>query len=350
MEGLFYDDIRDFQKAEPVYRAWAARYPNDYVPLFYRGSMLSCLGRNEEAIRTWEKSFDLKRYPTTAEELGKLALLAGDVRKAENWLAKLRDLGSPRPQTALGAKLLICRGDYAAALKTLEKWRLLKDSRSKASVAQLQASLYADLDRPEEAIRILRDAIAFERGEGEPQFIEDLSLALAAVLAQSKRLREAIDFADSCLRPGLSPGAIEKLARVYRVAGMPQRIQALLKRIPEHSGFPVFDHARAIVAGEAAFAAKEFATARRQFEMASSTIPAGYLSPMALWELLAAAQWRDEAVRGLREPSLNPAYLWRNMERLWPGVWRHALSLFTTVGPNRSDLINARNRLDALNL
>lgn len=349
MEALFYDDTRDFRRAEPVYQAWAIRYPSDYVPLFYRAAMLTWLGRDDEAARNWEDSFALRRYAPTAEALGKLALLRGDLARAERWLGEIRSLDNPRALISLEARIRICRGAYAGALKSLAELQSVKDPRARANGVHLRAALYADANQPEPAMRILREEIARQRGEGQNQFVDDLTLSLAAILAE-RSPDEAIRLADMCLRPRANPATLQKLARIYRLVRLPARVSDLLRQVPTNTGFPVFEHARAVIAGEAAFAQHDYSGACKLLEQASAIIPSAYLPPVSLWEALVAAGRQRIAAQALSEPGLNPALLWRNMETLWPGVWRQCLALYASVEPDPVSVAKARALLSNLHL
>jgi tetratricopeptide (TPR) repeat protein len=341
MEGLYLDDGHDYQAAERAYAAWSARYPKDWIPLYYRGTILGALGRSEEAIHSLEASYRLNPFPDTARALARLSQAAGERDAANRWRNSVK--GDSESDGLTDAILAFMRGAYGDATALFEKaTAATADSRDAISGLRIAACAWADLGAPLRAIELLTRGIQASVAAGDRAQLAGLRIGSGFCHWQSGNLAGAREQLWSAIQADPSPRFLLHAARLARLIEDPAALTEIRKLVPAIDA-PICRYLKGVLAVENALLRKDWSEAAVQARAVQSPSQL-WTPPVSLWEAGLRLSPRG-AAPGLVLAS--PAWLWQAVEHHWPGLWRHVLTLCVQLdgGPLA---VAARERLARL--
>ncbi len=318
----------DPTRALEVYREWAELYPYDYFPRFGQAYSLRELGRDHEAIDRLVAALSaFPDEPLTYARLAELYVDTGQLDRAQRALEQLRDRWGREPGWAAAAdyyegRLRFVRRQYDAARDVFVR---LTDSRNEHWRSRgygILAALAGERGDLTGARARLRDGLAFDSGRPSLRALAARKhLALAYLALEHGDSVSARAQARRALASTSDPRLVARAATFLARAGAVDEAEQVLDRVLDLQ-VPLFQVARARIAGEVALARGDTTEARRRLTRASDLdLPTGereYLAHAAV--AMGETQFAFELYRRI---AADPARLIR-ADTVWeamPGFW-----------------------------
>jgi serine/threonine protein kinase len=325
ISGQYYEDTGDWERAEQAYRAYALHYPNDFLAVFFVGSSLQDMARDEEAIPWFEKAAALR--PQDTVPLNHLANVNIDLARfseAQALAARVRAMGKQGWALWLESWLDFARGDVDSALRRAGGFQGL-DPVWRSHGYSIRACWLGELGRLQEAAVQLKQGVAFDNEHGLRESQADKLVQLGWVYY---RMHDNDRCADACQRSfDLEPSATRAMqaGSILARAGRLTAAREMLGRIKDQPDIPKVRLAQLQLAGEIRLAEGKDAEAVADFEEAAKLS-----MPRAPREFLARALGKskrsNDALQAYQEILQHPARLYPDPERGLPGMWTCVLN------------------------
>lgn len=350
IQGQYFEDIGEYEKAEEMYGRYETHYPYDYLASFYRGSMLDSMNRKEQALdemkQAERKAPDA--YPPVAYE-ARLNLMLnkfGDVTLA---IQHLRAMQREDTANSIETALDMLQEDFLAALKSVDKLRQSPERDANSAYYSMRAALLREMGNDPAAIDTLKEGASFDRAKGRRASEADKWIALAYIYWEAGHAAECRDAAFKAL--ALENGRLHALqaGTLLARAGFVSDAQSTLSLLPEKTGWPVFEQAWHQLHGEILLAQNHRAAALAEMrEAEKNDLPANPKEYLA--RALQAAGRKDEALKLYREIVQAPAAIWQALDYQYPGFWADMEQEYESneLTPDAPALIDAKSRMSKL--
>ena len=185
IRGMRATDSEDYELAVQSFRDLAANYPQDPAGWLYPTIPLRMLGRDEEAVRNLQHAIDLDPNGSFAPyALAQESMILGRMDDAEHWISYLRDHHHLDSAAETAGYLRMLQHRYAEAEAQFRSMENSENKIRRSYSYQLLAELYAETDRPQEAIQILSAGINEDRSQNNRD-LEAIKLVGRAYLRAS---------------------------------------------------------------------------------------------------------------------------------------------------------------------
>ncbi|MBZ5596172.1 MAG: protein kinase [Acidobacteriia bacterium] len=329
--GQYYDDTGDFVAAEKAYRALAAYYPNDFLPLFFLGVVLAPMGHESEAIEKLSEA--AKKRPgdfTAPAHLAQIYLDRGQFQEAEAEVNKVRAFGQPEWAAWLRGASRFLQHRYDEGLKRISELSESADEDWRSRGYALSASWLGELGKYREAEASLREGIKFDVLRRHKPAQCDKYLLLAYIAYRRQEFKECRNACRLALELDNSPNRLSRTGVLLARSGYVSEAQSFLNRMPVQPDIPVLRLNRYRLEGEIALAKRDTLNAVRLLKAAAQLE-----WPRADRHYLARAQARAGDVSGALETYKllvdRPGLLWLKLDPEYPGLWADSLFQYASL-------------------
>jgi serine/threonine protein kinase/tetratricopeptide (TPR) repeat protein len=325
IKGQYYEDTGDISTAEGVYRVFAERYPNDFLPWFLLGSALSDLGRDEEAIQKFSEA--AKRRPlsyTAPAHLAMLYLDLGQFPKAEAEANKIGRLGQREWALWLGASSTFIQGNFENGLKQVSFLSDSPDDSWRSRSYALRACWMSELGRYRDAATLLDEGMEFDATRGLRTAQADKCLMLGYLAYRQGSSQNCKELCGRVLSLDNNPGRSAQVGALLAKSGHIREAQSLLAAMRSQPDLPRIRRDRYRLAGEIALAQGNAAEAVHLLR-ASAQLDLPRATREYLARALEFAGDRAGAMEIYQQIVLRQGRLWPEPDREFPGLWTDAL-------------------------
>ncbi len=325
IKALYAMDTRDIRTAESLFRTFALRFPNDYYPHFFHGMALEWLGRTVEAIQEYQEAERLhpSRYSVPAH-LAMCRFRLAQFDAAGRDIGRLRAMRQPQWADFLEGVSHFLQGNYDAAHQRFAALAQSPDPYWLSRGPGVQACLLAEMSRYDEALRVLKDGLAWDVRNGHNAGQADKLLALAWIRGRSNEPAAARAACLTAMGLESSPDRLRRAGVLLARAGFIDDAARLLARCPQDTGVVVYQAARHQVLGEIHLARGNTAQALEELGKADALDPPGYHREYLAHALESAGD--PVAAFGAYQKTVESAALiWQAPEDDFPGLWAEAL-------------------------
>jgi tetratricopeptide (TPR) repeat protein len=258
IESRYALEIRDFNKAEPILRDWARRFPNDPMPAQLLAWSLLQMGNYEEGVRVARENQD--RFPLNT--FGTSVLIRGlaaknELADADKQIAILENLAGKSLALQFRGAIAALRGDYEGSARFFQELIDSDDVKESSRATAELAKLEADQGNLDEARRILSEGILKDRGAGEDGFASQKSVALAYLEGMGKNPQRAVARAKDAVSIRRSPQVIVQAVSILARYGSPEDATRIMHEFPAGEG-PKYQADRLRMNGEILLAKRNF--------------------------------------------------------------------------------------------
>ena len=289
IENLLATGGDDFERALPLYRTRAERYPQAFQPTF--GLAISYLetGNDQEAVDLLEGA--MTRWPGNPFAVARLAetyvgllqsskarelleQLRSEQRENEPWLATANIYES---------RLLFLEGRIEDSLEPLRANLETSSEQQRSRSYSALASLFGELGRLEEADDLLIEGLEVDAGLGERYYgmAARKHLARGWIALRREDLGAVDRYVSEAVALTHDPRLLKRAAAILGRAGLADSIEGLLELVQTDIDVPLVRSARLRLRGELALARGRNHQALQDFEQASAIEPVrrerGYL-------------------------------------------------------------------------
>jgi len=325
IQALYAIDSGDARSAEALYRSYSLHYPNDYYPLYYRGLALEQVGQEEEAIAQFREA-EKKRpahYPIVAH-LAMAYMVRGRFADVAVYIERLRNLKQDEWANFLEGASAFLQGNSQQAMERFTGLGQSQDSHWQSRSYALRACLLAELGKCGDAVRVLKEGIAFDTQKSRTVSEADKLLALAYLHYRTQDFSALKAACLKALQLDTSPHRVLKAGTLLARVGSLQQAQELLPGLVAGGDAHVFRAAIRRISGEVLLSRGNKAQALREFREADALEPSArpreYLA-----RALAAIGDREGALQLYRKIVESQGFIWRAPDDQFPGLWADSL-------------------------
>jgi len=352
IRGQFLEDTGDYEGAQDIYGKYETLYPQDYLPSFYRGSVLDSMGRSEEGLREMKEA-ERKApdaYPPVAAE-ARLDLVLDKLHDAEQAIRRLRQMQHSDAADSIEVGLDMLREDFASAIKALDRLQSTSHPDYVSASYSLRAAFLRELGDDKAAIKALMDGASFDRSTGHSFSESDKWIALAYIYWKIGDAAHCHDAALQALTLENGPLHVLQAGTLLARTGFLSDAHKALSMLPSNTGFKTVDRASHQLEGEIFLAQHKTAEAVREMREAAAadcaSCPKEYLA-----RTLEASGDKAGVLHYYREIVEAPARIWQALDYQYPGFWSDVTANYSGLQPNTKDpaLANAQARKAGLTL
>ena len=338
LRGQYFEDTGQLREAEQAFRAYALHYPADYNANMFLASILSALGRPQEAVPWLRQAARLQPSAAAGHvHLASALIELGQIDEAVTVIADLRAAGQTEWATWMTALVEFTRGRLPAALNTLTGLQTA-DRGWVSRRSTLRASWLVELGRPLDAESELRTGIAYDGAQGFRDREALKWLHLAELRRRAGDVGQAVDSVARAQTTSSDMRTLTLAGSLLARMGRRDAARRALSELERLGDMPRTRVSQQRVAGEILLAEGQPVQALTRFEDASRTARARE-SRMFYVRGLASAGRADEALALLVEWTDRPARFYGGPEPEWPGGWSVAMA-------ERSQLLRHLGRLN----
>jgi tetratricopeptide (TPR) repeat protein len=331
LRGMFASDTEDYSEAERVYRLYLVAFPIDPDPYFYIARPLMMLGRVDDGIAMLSEA--ARREPLGFRAIAQLAMFhirAERPHASEPYIRQLRDHQQHAWADCIDGARLFLAGQYQAALDRFERLEHTDDPFLISRAPALEAAVFADLGRVDQAALCLRRGIAADAARGAQPAEADKLLALADLDLRRGDRRGTRDRCIEASHLDRAPNRVIRAASLLARAGFISDAAARLDSLDRNSPARNVQIGRHRVLGEILLAEKRPREAWTEFQQAASMDGAGVLSEYVARGAEAAGE-HALALTLYARMAEAPGYFWRYPDTDPPGAWADALARFVAL-------------------
>jgi tetratricopeptide (TPR) repeat protein len=270
IESRYALEVKDFDKAEPILRDWARRFPNDPLAAHLLAWCLLQLGNYEESVRVARDS--QQRFPATI--FGTSVLIRGlgeqnQLAEIDPQIAILEKLSAGSLAMTFRGTVAAMRGEYDVSERLFQEVMRSSDLNQGSIVTSQLAMLEADRGMLDTAQQILNEGIERDRKSGQDGNASQKTAALAFLegISGHPKLAAARAHEAVSLRP--SPLVIVQAVAILARYGSPKDATRIMNTYPAGEGSKYeADHLRMM--GEILAAKGDLKPALERFERAAN--------------------------------------------------------------------------------
>ncbi len=350
INALFAQDSGDWKGSEEAFKTFETLYPYEYLPSFYLATTLANLNRPVEAL-VKDKQAEAKQpdaYSPIAQE-ARLELVLGQFTEAEDAVDRLRKMRRPDAANAIQVSLDMLREDFPDAFEALRRMEQSGDPLYESRGYSLHASLLSEMRKLPEAIKILKEGIAFDEANGLAFNEADKLLALAYLHLRRHAFSDCGTEALQAISKENGRLHLLKAGTLLARAGYPTAAKQVLYLLESEPDLPVFAEARHELQGEIFEAQGRLEEAYKELLLASNldvpSRPREYL--VRILEKMGKTQ---EALAFCGPIVEAPAAIWQLPEFHEPGLWADMEEKYIALDADSSDPVAVDSRARASRL
>jgi tetratricopeptide (TPR) repeat protein/predicted Ser/Thr protein kinase len=336
IRAMYAYDTGDISDADGLFQTWAAEFPYDFLPRYYRLNPLVDTGRAGEALKHLEEAERL--YPNgqwMPWGMAMASIAIGDLARARRHMGRLRELGEGLAADLFEGNVLFLEDRPREAL---EKFRAVQwaargraeGAKTRVSAVLRQALVWSELGEYGKALEVLEADLRPAEAVGEPSQMLPEKLALASLLIRLGRNGVARGLLLGLVERDPGPAVLTQAGGMLAQAGFGAdagRALAKYERsLPSATArrWTVSRLARLTVSGEILLAEGKWKAAIPMLEEAAAlerqAVPAEYLA--RAYEVSGDG---DRALALYGKLAESREFLWRFPEYYRPGLWSDAL-------------------------
>jgi tetratricopeptide (TPR) repeat protein len=325
LRAQFLEDTGSLAEAEKAYRTYALRYPHDYPPRFFLGSVLVDTGRSAEAEQWYLEAMRLRPSdPVPVIHLTRVLLDLGRFDEAVTYIERVRALGQADWATWLTGLSQFVRGDVRGALQATAPLLQSSDQQWRSRGFAVRTSWLTDIGDVAAARETVLDGIAFDQQRGLRDREADKRLFLAALQCRTGDRRGCHDSSLQALSTAATDQRVMRAGTLLARAGLVDAAQELAGQLESAPDLPRVQVWRLRLAGEIALARGRTREAVDLFRRAAQIAPER-VERIYLARALRLAGDADDARRALAPFVEHPIRAYLVPEADTPGVWAEAL-------------------------
>ncbi len=349
IRGLAASDSGDFESATGAFRDYTINYEKDYLGWFYLGYPLMLLGREDEALSSLRKSYEI--YPaglSPITQLGTFDAASGNYQEAQQLAVILRQRG----YLAYGARIQglasFLSGNYDSAEQHFQEMIQSFHPHDRSMGFTMLIHLAAEEELIQKAMELLNQAMAEDRQRGDRAAESETFIDRAELERKLGNYEEVLESIQRGLSLDESPQRVSSaaliLSRTLFVTKGPlaSRIRQELLAIDSHfTGESIGNYsklAKLRLRAHVALATGNWSSAVDLAKKADALdTPTGDRSSVAFVLITAAHFVIDKATKGklLNEAAamqsrtvLNPGLAWTDPFTNLPGFYAEEMSSF----------------------
>jgi eukaryotic-like serine/threonine-protein kinase len=350
IKALFAQDSGNWKGSEETFKTFETLYPYEYLPSFYLATTLANLNRPVEALAK-DRQAEAKQpdvyYPVAQE--ARLELVLGQFAQTRDAIGRLHKMHRPDAADAIQVSLNMLEEDFPGALEAIGRMKQSADPLYKTRAYSLHASLLSEMRKYPEAVKVLKEGIAFDAANGLTFNEADKWLAMSYLYLRSHAFSRCRTAALQAVKRENGRLHLLKAGTLLARAGYTIDARQILHLLETEPDLPVFTEARHELRGEIFEAEGKLQEAYQELTLASDLdVPNGPREYLV--RILAKTGKTGQAFTLCRQTVVAPALIWQLPEFHDPGLWADMEEKYAALDTEANDPVSMGARARASRL